>query len=67
MKIKLDLLNILQEKKISILELSKLTEIRYATLHSICNNKHNGVNLKYLDEICLTLDIDDMNELFIIE
>lgn len=63
--IQLKLKNILVEKGISVSQLSKATDIRYATIHNIVNNKElMHIDLSYLSQICTFLNIEDMNEIF---
>lgn len=60
--IEIRLYEILEERGISILEMSKALGIRYTTVYNIVHQRVDRVNLKYLYAMMDYLQIDDMNE-----
>lgn len=46
----------LKKKGLSMLWLSKATDIRYPTIYNLCNNNTNRISFELLDKICTALD-----------
>ncbi|KJD47318.1 helix-turn-helix domain-containing protein [Paenibacillus terrae] len=57
MEIRSNLLTILNEKDITIRQLSKNIDYRYETVRSLCNNQIERLPLDLLAKICVYLDI----------
>lgn len=53
---KIELNEILKDKNKSLYWLSKETDIRYATLHNLANNKTNSISFVILKKICVALE-----------
>ncbi len=60
---KLKILEILDEKKISVYKLHVQTKISERTLYALVNNEVQGTNFKNLEKIAKTLDVS-IDELF---
>ena len=54
---------ILAERNMTQLQLSKLTGIREAAISALANNQYERVQLSHIARIMETLDIADMNEI----
>lgn len=67
MKLKLNIKEIMEKQKRTLKWLEAETEIRYATLHDLVNQKRDRVSCEYLARIMKALNIYDMNDVFIIE
>lgn len=52
--------DILFEYDISLRELSRLTDIRHATLSELSNHKRQNINFKHIEKIAEVLNIDDI-------
>lgn len=65
MKVRLKLAEILEERDIGQRELSRITGIRHASIHEMCQNKTIRLPLDNLAAICevLNVDISDIIEL----
>ncbi|WP_342415609.1 helix-turn-helix transcriptional regulator [Paenibacillus sp. FSL R10-2782] len=57
MEIRSNLLTILNEKDITIRQLSKNIDYRYETVRSLCHNQIERLPLDLLAKICVYLDI----------
>ncbi|MCP1185031.1 helix-turn-helix transcriptional regulator [Paenibacillus sp. 1781tsa1] len=55
--------SILDSRRISNREFSRLTGIRHSTINDLCNNEVKSIPLKNLAIICEVLNIVDLNEL----
>jgi DNA-binding Xre family transcriptional regulator len=61
--INIKLQRILDERKITQKQLSKMTEIRAAAISELCNNQRTTINKEHLSKIADALDIVDIGEL----
>lgn len=52
---------------ISLRELSRMTDIRHATLSELANQKRENINLKHLGRIADELSIDDLKDIIDLE
>lgn len=55
--------DLLVKNDISLRELSRLTDIRHATLSELSNHKRENINFKHIEKIAEALDIDDIREI----
>lgn len=54
---------LLNKYDISLRELSRLTDIRHATLSELSNQKRENINFKHIEKIAEALQIDDIREI----
>lgn len=54
---------LLEENNISLRELSRLTDIRHATLSELSNHKRENINFQHIVKIADALDIHDIREI----
>lgn len=54
---------LLIKHKISLRELSRLTDIRHAALSELANNKRKNINFGHIERIAEALEIDDIREI----
>ena len=54
---------LLAEHEISLRELSRLTDIRHATLSELSNHKRKNINFGHIERIAEALEIDDIREI----
>lgn len=59
--VKVKLKEYIEEKGITVQFIHEKTEIRYATLLDIINNKRKSVNLEYLAKIMEAINISDIS------
>jgi DNA-binding Xre family transcriptional regulator len=64
MLIKVKLKELLEDKRIGVLEFAESSGLAINTVSLICNNKNDGISFKTLDKICNTLNckIEDVLE-----
>lgn len=62
-KVKINIHALLEKENISLRELSRLTDIRHATLSELSNNKRQNINFNHIEKIADALDIKDINEI----
>ncbi|GIN58370.1 helix-turn-helix domain-containing protein [Lederbergia ruris] len=62
-KVVVKIKNLLKERDISLRELSRLTDIRHATLSELSNHKRQNINFQHLEKIAVALDITDIREI----
>jgi len=55
--------NLLAKHNISLRELSRLSDIRHATLSELSNQKRENINFKHIEKIAEALDINDIREI----
>ncbi|QHW31458.1 helix-turn-helix transcriptional regulator [Paenibacillus rhizovicinus] len=54
---------IIQQRGISLRELSRLTDIRHAALSELVNAKRQNINFQYIERIAKVLEISDIREI----
>lgn len=54
---------LLVKNNISLKELSRLTDIRHATISELSNHKRENINFQHIIKIADDLDIDDIREI----
>jgi putative transcriptional regulator len=54
---------LLKEHNISLRELSRLTDIRHATLSQLSNYKRDSISFDHIKRIAKELNIDDINKI----
>ncbi|AWI13757.1 MULTISPECIES: helix-turn-helix domain-containing protein [Bacillaceae] len=54
---------LLIKNNISLRELSRLTDIRHATLSELANHKRKNINFGHIERIAEALHIDDIREI----
>lgn len=62
-KVKINIHALLEKENISLRELSRLTDIRHATLSELSNHKRQNINFNHIEKIADALDIKDINEI----
>lgn len=62
-KIKVKIHDLINQRGISLRELSRLTDIRHATLSELANHKRQNINFNHIEKIADTLEIDDIREI----
>lgn len=65
--VRIKISNLLKKRRMTQMELSKLTNIRQAAISEMSRNDREKVDLHHLERIANALKIDDMNELITIE
>jgi putative transcriptional regulator len=66
-KVKININKLLKEHDISLRELSRLADIRHATLSELANNKRKRIQLDHIKRISEALDIKDIRKIIDIE
>ncbi|NKE04714.1 helix-turn-helix domain-containing protein [Mesobacillus selenatarsenatis] len=66
-KVKVNIHKLLKEHDISLRELSRLADIRHATLSELANNKRKRIQLDHIKRISEALDIKDIRKIIDIE
>jgi len=54
---------LLNKHNISLRELSRLTDIRHATLSELSNHKRQNINFNHIEKLADALDIDDIRDI----
>ena len=62
-KIKVKIHELINQRGISLRELSRLTDIRHATLSELANHKRQNINFHHIEKIADTLELDDIREI----
>jgi putative transcriptional regulator len=62
-KVVIKINDLLKKHRISLRELSRLTDIRHAALSELANQKRQNVNFGHIERIAETFDIKDIREL----
>jgi putative transcriptional regulator len=62
-KIVLKIPELIKKHRISLRELSRLTDIRHAALSELANNKRKNINFSHIERIAEAFDIDDIREI----
>ena len=62
-KVTIKINELIAQRGISIRELSRLTDIRHATLSELSNQKRKNINFNHIEKITEALNIDDIREL----
>ncbi len=64
MLIKVKLKELLENKRIGVLEFAETADLAVNTVSLICNNKNNGMSFATLNKICSTLNcrVEDVLE-----
>ncbi|MDQ6423051.1 helix-turn-helix transcriptional regulator [Paenibacillus sp. LHD-117] len=63
LKVSIKIKELLKRKEISLRELSRLTDIRHATLSELSNQKRENINFNHIEKIAEALDISDIREI----
>ncbi|MDE5977672.1 MAG: helix-turn-helix transcriptional regulator [Turicibacter sp.] len=66
-KIIVNIGKLLQQEEMSLRELSRLTDIRHATLSELANQKRKNINFNHIEKIADALDIEDIRDIISIE
>ncbi|MBS8265643.1 XRE family transcriptional regulator [Mesobacillus boroniphilus] len=61
--VKINIHKLLKEHGISLRELSRLADIRHATLSELANNKRKRIQLDHIKRISEALDIKDIRKI----
>jgi len=62
-KVVVKIKDLLKIHDISLRELSRLTDIRHATLSELSNHKRKNINFRHIEKIADSLNIDDIREI----
>ena len=62
-KIKVKIHELINQRGISLRELSRLTDIRHDTLSELANHKRQNINFHHIEKIADTLELDDIREI----
>ncbi|WP_054708517.1 helix-turn-helix transcriptional regulator [Bacillus sp. JCM 19041] len=54
---------LLEEHRLSLRELSRLTDIRHAALSELANGKRQNINFSHIEKIAEALEIEDIREI----
>lgn len=58
---------IIKKNKISLRELSRLTDIRHAALSELANHKRHNINFGHIERIAEAFNIKDIREIIDLE
>jgi transcriptional regulator with XRE-family HTH domain len=67
MELRIKLQEILTERKMTQVQLSKLSNVTQAKISNLCNNKFKELNIGILERIAAALEIDDISVLMQLE
>ncbi|GMX65899.1 hypothetical protein Elgi_51700 [Paenibacillus elgii] len=62
-KLKIKLKEILKQRNMTQLELSKLSNVRQAAISELCRNERKEINLEQIERIAKALNITEIGEL----
>jgi putative transcriptional regulator len=62
-KVVVKLVQLTQERKISMRKLSLLADVRHAALSELSNGKRESINFGHIERIAEALDISDIREI----
>ncbi|GGN67451.1 MULTISPECIES: helix-turn-helix domain-containing protein [Oceanobacillus] len=62
-KVVIKIKELLVEHNISLRELSRLTDIRHATLSELSNHKRENINFRHIEKIAEALGVDDIRDI----
>lgn len=62
-KIRVKIHELVKQRGISLRELSRLTDIRHATLSELANHKRQNINFNHIEKIADTLELNDIREI----
>lgn len=65
--IKVNIMELASKQGISLTELSRLSNVRVATLSELSNGKRKRIEFDHIRKIAETLNINDINEIISIE
>lgn len=54
---------LLSTRKLSLRELSRMTDIRHAALSELANQKRQNINFSHIERIAEALEIEDIREI----
>lgn len=66
-KVVINIQVLLKKHKISLRELSRLTDIRHAALSELANYKRENINFGHIERIAEALQINDIREIIELE
>ena len=62
-KVKVKIHELVNQRGISLRELSRLTDIRHAALSELANQKRQNINFSHIEKIAETLELDDIRDI----
>lgn len=62
-RVKVKIHELINQKGITLRELSRLTDIRHAALSELANQKRQNINFNHIEKIADTLELDDIREI----
>ncbi|KAA1181538.1 helix-turn-helix domain-containing protein [Paenibacillus sp. B2(2019)] len=67
MKLRIKLQDILAERKMTQVQLSKISNVTQAKISNLCNNKFKELNIGIIERIAAALEIEDISMLMQLE
>lgn len=67
MKLRIKLQDILTERKMTQVQLSKISNVTQAKISNLCNNKFKELNIGIIERIAVSLKIEDISVLMQLE
>ncbi|MFP5114096.1 helix-turn-helix domain-containing protein [Bacillaceae bacterium C204] len=62
-KVKMMIFELIDERNISMRELSRLTSVRPAALNQLANQKRKNINFGHIEKIAEALNLDDISKI----
>lgn len=62
-KVKVKIHELVNQRGISLRELSRLTDIRHAALSELANQKRQNINFSHIEKIADTLELNDIRDI----
>lgn len=66
-KVVVKIKDLLKKHRISLRELSRMTDIRHAALSELSNQKRQNINFRHIEKIAEALNISDIREIIDLE
>ncbi len=62
-KVVIKIKSLLQQRHMSLRELSRLSDVRHAALSELANQKRQNINLNHIERIAEVLNLEDIRDL----
>jgi putative transcriptional regulator len=66
-KVRVKIHDLIEDRNMSLRELSRKSDIRHAALSELANQKRQNINFSQLERIAESLEIDDIREIIDLE
>jgi putative transcriptional regulator len=66
-KVRVKIHDLIEDRNMSLRELSRKSDIRHAALSELANQKRQNINFAQLERIAESLEIDDIREIIDLE